>query len=307
MELLTRHFIVALILLTMNLPLDPEDQYPYRTQDLPIFRIGIIADVQYADAEPANNRYYRISKERLREAYRIFKNEEVDFVINLGDLIDKDFSSFGPVRQIIDSSGIKTYNVLGNHDYSVADSMKARVAFMSPSLMGYASVKSEGFRFIFLNGNDMSTYSTRSAGYISRAGKYLETLRAQGKINAMEWNGGIAIPQMIWLEQQLEYAVKKHEKVIIACHFPVYPEDIHNLLNYEEVLDLIKKYTNILAWFSGHNHAGNYGTIGQTHFITFRGMVESADISSFAIAKIYDHKVVIEGFGREQDREFTFE
>lgn len=282
----------------------PDETRDMGKQDYPVFTIGIFADAQYSDEDPSINRFYRLSTARLKEAYDTFKKENVDFVINLGDLIDKDYSSFRPVLGIIDSSKIKTYNLLGNHDYSVADSLKRKV----PGLLNnpQQSLKSEGFRFIFLNGNEISTYSGSTSFMTARIQVYLDTLKAHKKINAMDWNGGISAAQLFYLERELDYATKKHEKVIISCHFPVYPENAHNLLNYEEVLGLLKRYNNVIAWFSGHNHAGNYGNIGPLQFITFRGMVETEDQSSFAIARIYDHRVVIKGYGREKDYDFRF-
>ena len=262
--------------------------------------------MQYADADPVNNRHYRLSKERLKEAYNTFRNEKVDFVINLGDLIDKEYKSFRPVMEIIDASKIKTYHLPGNHDYSVADSLKKMVPYMLKTSTGYSSLKSEGFRFIFLDGNEISTYVQPMKDINPRYKSYLEWIKIEKKINAMDWNGGIGPQQFGFLERELEYAMAKHEIVIISCHFPVYPEDVHNLLNYDEVLGLLKKYNNVIAWFSGHNHAGNYGNIGRTHFVSFKGMVETAGETSYAIVKVFEERITIKGFGREADRELNF-
>lgn len=304
MELLLRSFITSMLMLNMQISDVPEETKTIGNQDLPIFTIGIFADAQYADQAPSINRFYRLSRSRLQDAYDTFRKENVDFVINLGDLIDKDYSSFSPVLGIIDSSKIRTFHLLGNHDYSVSDSLKRRI----PGLLKnpQQSFRSEGFRFIFLNGNEISIYSAPSSFMAERIHVYLDTLRAHKKINAMDWNGGISAAQLFYLERELDYAAKKHEKVIISCHFPVYPENVHNLLNYEEVLGLLKRYDNVIAWFSGHNHAGNYGNIGPVQFITFRGMVETEDQNSFAIARVYDHRVEISGFGREKDYDFRF-
>ena len=72
----------------------------------PIFSFGIISDVQYCDCEPAGSRFYRLSADRLREAVNSFRNNSVDFIVNLGDLIDRDYESFKPVLEILDSSGL---------------------------------------------------------------------------------------------------------------------------------------------------------------------------------------------------------
>ncbi|MBN2632621.1 MAG: hypothetical protein JXR66_03630 [Bacteroidales bacterium] len=61
-------------------------------------------------------------------------------------------------------------------------------------------------------------------------------------------------------------------------------------------------YDNIIAWFSGHNHAGNYGNFNMIHFVTFRGMVETAERNSFAVVEVYPNKIWIKGSGREKSQ-----
>ena len=128
----------------------------------PVLSFGIIADVQYADAEPAGTRYYRSSAVKLKEAVTSFGKDSVDFVITLGDLIDKELKSYDPVLDILESSGLKFYHVTGNHDYSVDRSQKNRLPDVYFKKPGYYSFSISSFRFVFLNGNEISTYSTRN-------------------------------------------------------------------------------------------------------------------------------------------------
>jgi len=101
---------------------------------------------------------------------------------------------------------------------------------------------------------------------------------------------------------QLDKAAASNEKVIICCHFPVYPENIHNLLNYKEVLSVLNNYNNIVAWFNGHNHAGNYGNTNMIHFLTMKGMVETEKTNSFALVEVYNNRIWIKGYGREKSQ-----
>lgn len=268
----------------------------------PIFSFGVIADVQYADADHAGTRYYRLSTGKLREALTVMKSDSVSFVINLGDLIDKDFKSYKPVIDMLDSSGLSIYHVAGNHDYSVDAKYKKRLPVLVPSKNGYYTMVFEKFRFIFLNGNEISTYSTNKKASVKNASVILDAMKEKGEINAVDWNGGISNSQINWLKSQLELSVAANEKVFIACHFPLVPENIHNLLNYKEVLSLLENYHNIIAWFNGHNHAGNYGNFNMIHFITFRGMVETETSNSFARVDVYKNKIWISGTGREKNQ-----
>ena len=92
------------------------------------------------------------------------------------------------------------------------------------------------------------------------------------------------------------------EKVFLFCHFPVWPDNNHNLLNYKEVLSILEKYQNIVAWFNGHNHAGNYGNFNMIHFVTIKGMVETETNNSFALVEVYNNKLWIKGYGREKSQ-----
>ncbi|MNL60742.1 hypothetical protein D3C87_1845810 [compost metagenome] len=41
---------------------------------------------------------------------------------------------------------------------------------------------------------------------------------------------------------------------------------------------------------------------GNTHFVNFKGMVDTPDQNTFAIADVFADRIVIRGFGREDDR-----
>ena len=60
----------------------------------PIFSFGLIADAQYSDNDHVGTRFYRLSSQKLKEAAESLKIDSVDFIINLGDIIDKDFESY---------------------------------------------------------------------------------------------------------------------------------------------------------------------------------------------------------------------
>lgn len=291
--------IIGLLLLFMHPSgqIEPKDQ-----KQKPLLTFGIVADVQYRDADASGSRFYRDSRKRLEEAYRIFREDSVNFAVNLGDLIDGDFSSYAPVMDIIKTSGIKTYHVTGNHDYAVENELKKKLPVLTGSKKGYYSFVSGDFRFIFLNGNEISTYASSSAKEVNKGTEYLNKLKAAGEINSVEWNGGIGKDQIEWLEKELNEANTENQRVFLFCHFPVFPMNMHNLLNYNDILDILKKYNNIIAWFNGHNHAGNYGNFNMIHFVTFRGMVETATSGSYSIVDVYSNKIWIRGFGREKSQ-----
>ncbi len=265
------------------------------------FCFGVFADAQYCDCEPSGTRFYRNSLLKLNNALQSFREAEVSFVINLGDLIEKDYDSFGPVMDAINKSGIKIHHVAGNHDFSVEQKDKKHVLqLLTGGKKGYYSFVNGKFRFIVLDGTEISTYGPGKKSIIKNAEFMISQIREAGDPNWHEWNGGISSVQLFWLRKQLDEAIASEEKVFIICHFPVWPENEHNLFNYREVIDLLKNYPNIIAFFSGHNHAGNYGNTNMIHFVNFKGMVETDELNSYAIVEVYRNKIWIKGFGRER-------
>ncbi len=311
MKLLVAIFFASIIIFNMPEKKDHPGHIPVKKRednhpDDNHFSFGLIADVQYGDFKSAGTRYYRSSLDKLEAALASFRKDSVDFIINLGDLIERDYESFKPVLKALNSSGIKTYHITGNHDYSVDPPYLSRLPLLAGSREGYYSIVYKKFRFIFMNGNEISVYSSANKTLTMQAESYIAGMKKKGEINAIEWNGGIGSEQLLWITGQLEDAADSDEKVIMICHFPVAPENIHNLLNYREVLEKLSKYNNIIAWFSGHNHEGNYIRVNNIHHVTFKGMVETKDKNSFAIIDVTDNKMTIKGYGREDTRELSF-
>ncbi|MGD0340393.1 MAG: metallophosphoesterase [Bacteroidales bacterium] len=302
MKLSLALIIAALMSMNMNYQGTTDKQKINDQRRKVLLSFGIVTDVQYCDCQPEETRYYRSSTGKLREAMNAFRSDSVNFVVNLGDLIDRDYESYKPVMDILDSSGLKIYHLTGNHDYSVDPRYKKRLPLPQPSREGYYSFVISHFRFIALNGNEVSTYASTNKLQIKQAEEYISLLRDSGRLNAFDWNGGVSVKQLGWLKDQLDESVSKNEKVFILCHFPLFPEGTHNLLNYNDVLFLLGNYHNIIACFSGHDHSGGYGNFNMIHFVTIKGMVETENTGSYARVDVYGNKIWITGSGREKSQ-----
>jgi len=295
--------ILLALLFAFIISVDMPDNNNLPDQDsAPLFSFGIISDVQYCDCEAAGTRFYRSSLDKLVEALNSLKTDRPKFVFDLGDLIEKDFVSYKPVYSILDASGLKIYHSTGNHDYSVEARMKKRIPQLKTFKEGYYSFSIDKFRFIILNGNEISNYSSTTRAEIQAANDLIAKLKESGEKNGQDWNGGIGKKQLEWFDIELKTAAGNEEKVFIMCHFPAWPENEHNLLNYRDVLSILEKYHNVIAWFSGHNHAGNYGNFNMIHFVTVKGMVETETTGSFALVEVYKNKIWIKGGGREKSQ-----
>jgi manganese-dependent ADP-ribose/CDP-alcohol diphosphatase len=265
-------------------------------------RFGVFADCQYCDCETMNNRFYRNSLLKLEDAITHFnQNEKLQFVVNLGDLIDRDIESFNPVNSILEKSEKPVFHVIGNHDLEVE---KEQLKFV-PEKMGmrelYYSFEKQNWKFIFLNGNGISFLST-DPETVKQAEKMTQKLQAEGQPNFHSWNGGIDSGQLSWLNSQLKNAENKGKKVAIFCHYPLLPLESHTLWNSEEVISILEHYSCVKLWMNGHNHAGNYAFQNGIHFINLKGMVESETENAFAEVTLNENAIEIKGFGSEKMR-----
>ena len=260
---------------------------------------GIVADLQYCDSPPTINRYYRKSPKKLQNAIDEFNRNQLDFVINLGDLIDQKWQSYDGILPLFDTIKAPVFHVLGNHDYEVDEQYKPEV-HKKLITQKYYDFSVENWRFIVLDGNEVSTFANQkhTAEY-KTAELLLQKLEKEGVINGNFWNGGIGESQLKWMTQTLDEAEKNHEKVIIFCHFPIFPAHRHNLLNDLELLKIIENYSSVKAWINGHNHDGNYGLKKDIHFVNVKGMVDTEFDTAFCLIHLSDDAINIKGFGTE--------
>lgn len=268
------------------------------------FELGLVADAQYADVEPKGTRFYRASVGKLAEAVEEFNRREVAFCVHLGDLIDREWRSFDAIMKPLSAARQRWYQLLGNHDFEVLDEAKGRVPERMGMASRYGAFEHGGFCFVVLDTNEVSTYATVT-GTDARgaAEKELARLQAAKVRQAKPWNAAIGAKQLAWLDRTCAEAREKRLRVILLAHHPVFPAGDHNLWNADEVLTVLDKHPNVVAWFNGHNHAGNFGERNGVPYLNLKGMVETAGTTAFATARVLADRIVVEGRGREASRE----
>jgi hypothetical protein len=270
------------------------------------FRFGVVADPQFAPVVPnlRSQRYYGNSLWKLSEAIAEFnRHEDLAFVVTLGDIIDRHWESFSHVLPVYDQLSHRKLFVLGNHDFDVADDWLGSVVRTAGLPAAYYDLAVNGVRFVVLDGNDVSTFAPpKGDPRRALAEARLAALKAEGADNAQSWNGSLSEAQTDWLKGRMDAAGVAGERVIVLCHYPVYPANQHNLWDSEALVTLLTGYPHFLAWFNGHNHAGNYGVARGKHFLNFRGMVDTPDTSAFSIVSVHADRIEVAGFGREENR-----
>lgn len=273
----------------------------------PVLRIGVISDPQYCDCYPAGTRFYRNTLEKLPVAIDTLNTYNLDFVINLGDIIDIDFESYAGIMPLYDLLNAPDFFVLGNHEFSIDDENKDEILGILGMPDYYYSFTYEDWRFLVLDGTELAEYSRILHPELATEGDILFQ-EVQGQINDVPWNGGISQTQQLWMQQQIEEAALQNQKVILFCHLPVYPDEVHlNMWNKDEIMDLIEQYPNVVAYINGHLHSGNYGFHNRKHYLTHLSMVETEDINSYSVLDIYPDILLQKGFGLNKNRVMIYE
>ena len=261
---------------------------------------GLIADVQYADQEPRGRRHYREAIDKLEECVADLNARDLDFTIQVGDIIDRGEESFDRVLPVFNRLKTRKYHVLGNHDFPVArDEVLAKLGLDS----AYYSFPHAGWRFVVLDAQDLGVeygWPEDSENY-RRGAEMLERLRREEAVNAESWNGGIGPEQKRWLRDTLREASGKGEKSIIFCHMPLLAAactPIHLLWNHEEIVEVLESSGAVVACFSGHDHGGGYAQRNGIHYVTVQGMVEAPKENAYAVVDLYDDRIEIRGVGK---------
>ncbi|MGK0413471.1 MAG: manganese-dependent ADP-ribose/CDP-alcohol diphosphatase [Polaribacter sp.] len=269
------------------------------------FKIGVIADCQYCNCDVKWDRYYKKSPERLKEAVTTLNKDSLNYTIHLGDFIDQKIQSLDSILPTWNTLNSKTYHVLGNHDFDVGETNKQRMLDRLKIKNRYYSFVEKDWRFIVLDGNDLSFYGTTSKEKEQQTDSLFNLLKDKDLPYLKKWNGALSTNQLEWIQKELDIAVQKNQKVGFYCHFPIYPVDQHNIWNREQFLSIIKPYKNVKLFFNGHNHAGAYELVNNVHYLTFKGMVDTETTSAFAKVKFNKDTVFVQGFDREISRKLV--
>ncbi len=266
-------------------------------------RFGIIADAQYADCPPGGRRHYRNSLGKLVACAADFNARDLAFVVHLGDLIDRDFASYDKALAACGRFNAPVRYVLGNHEFSVVPERKAEVRDLLGVGCGYYDFAHAGWRFIVLDGNDISVYAHAPGSEKRRAAEALrQKLSAAGRKNIAPYTGAMGQTQLAWLDRTLAATEKAGEKAVLFSHPPVWPKHGINLWNDQELLAILDAHPCVAAYINGHHHAGMYGVRNGVHYLTLRAMVETADRTSYAVVEATSAQMNILGIGRAESR-----
>lgn len=256
----------------------------------PLFRIGLMTDLHYADKEPTKTRFYREALRKLDEAVECFNKEKPAFVVELGDFIDKAATVEQEIEwlQTIENRfallAMPRHYVLGNH--CVGTLTKAEfAAHTGMSKVPHYAFEESGVRFVVLDAC------------------FREDGVAYERDNFSWQDANLPSDQLQWLEAQLGSA---GGPVIVFAHQRLDNSPAHAVKNADAVRALIEKSGKVLAVFQGHSHKNDYQQIAGVHYCTLVAMVEGSGVESsgYALLDVMpDHSLRVHGFRRQSDRE----
>ena len=265
------------------------------------FKIGAIADCQYADKDTTGNRIFRSSPEKLTEAVGVMNEFDLSFVVHLGDFIEEDWESYGTLNEITAGLDHPLRHVVGNHEYHVADDKKADVHKVLGMPGRYYSFEHGDWVFAVVDGNDLSYH-----GWPKSSERYREStaLHRSQYPDKFTWNGAMGEEQIQWLDNLMARADRDGKRVVVFSHFPVFPDHDLNLWNADDVSAVFESHPSATAWINGHNHDGAYAERNGIHYITLNAMLDT-ERNAFSILEFHDDKLLLSGFGRQRDMELT--
>ena len=258
-----------------------------------LVRFGAFADSHYAEMV-YGNRHCQDSTAKLSACLERYRERDLDFVICLGDLIDKaedrdtELGYLTRMREVLAGFSGDKHCVVGNHD--VATLTKGEfLEHCGPGRPAFYSFDLKGVHFVVLDGNCHEDGSDFSAGNFS-------------------WDEAwLAETQLEWLRRDL--AAAHSLPTIVFCHenldHQLWNEslDPHVLRNAEQVRELLEAAGNVRAVIQGHYHPGRFATQNSIAYVSLRAMVVGAGLENNAYAIVSvdaDQRATVQGFGKQE-------
>jgi predicted phosphodiesterase len=268
-----------------------------QTGTRPLVVFGLLTDVHYADREPARNRYYRQSIEKMNECIAQMNREKPDFMIELGDFKDQDqvpdeaktLKYLTEIEAAFRKFNGPVYHVLGNHDVDGITKNQFLERVENTGIAkdkSYYSFDAKGIHFVVLDAN------------FTRDGKPYDR-------GNFVWND-TCIPEieMKWLEKDLS---KTRHPVVVFTHQLLDDSGDKNVAvsNAAEVRKVLEQSGKVLAVFQGHVHDERYSLINGIHYQTVHAMTdgEAPENNAYSLVGIFADCIMIDGFRRSSDKQ----
>ena len=251
----------------------------------PSLRIGLLTDVHYLDCDPDENRRYRDSLLKVREAATVFREREVDLALELGDFTDEPadvptkIAEFRQIDAEFRASECDCRHIVGNHGLDLLT--KGEYLAAVGETRTFYSFDHAGFHFVVLDG------CFRSDGEPYRRGDF-------------DWTEAI-VPEheLRWLTADLSAAATP---TVVFIHQRLDCDPPLGLTNARSVREILEHSGRVRAVFQGHDHEGGYSKITGIHYCTLKAVIdgEYPEGNAYAVAELFANgNIHVEGFRRQ--------
>ncbi len=209
---------------------------------------------------------------------QINEQNDLDFVMFTGDLIDKSFEKeLRAVLPHVEKLNTPWYFAFGNHDRCVGGYLTTEV---------YLKMLNE------VNKN----YKFKKAYYSFEPKKSYKVIVLDDIItNEITSNGFIDEVQLKWLKNELDKS--KNDTVLIFMHVPLiepFASPNHKLRNASQVISLIESYKNPIGVFQGHYHATKVTQHDNVLYVSTPALVSYPNAFRVVNVTNYSDKTVFE-------------
>jgi len=255
-------------------------------QSPPVLRFGLVTDLHFADKPPAGTRHYRETPQKLGEAAEQFRQNSLDFLVELGDFIDAADSPAVELQYLnrinLDFAAIARdrHYVLGNH--CVETLTKAEFLETVEQPKSFYSFDRANVHFVVLDA------CFRSDG------------QPYGRKNSQWDDANVPQEELDWLTADL--AATSHETIVFV-HQRLDVATRHGVRNAAAVRKILEGSHKVRAVFQGHSHQNDLKEIAGIPYCTLVAMVEGsgADNSGYSIVSVdADRTIRLSGFRRQQ-------
>ena len=238
----------------------------------------MVTDTHYSNADPNGSRFYRETPAKLSECIELMNNQQVDFLIELGDFKDQDKTPIEKntleylknVERIFQTFNGPRYHVLGNHDMDSISKPQYLANIENTGIArdrSYYSFDKGGVHFVVLDAN----YNRDGSDY------------DHGKFDWTDSN--ISAAQLDWLSADL--AATKYPTICFSHQLYDGNGDVY-VTNAQQVRQVFQDSAKVVAVFQGHHHVGDYNQIEGIHYYTLKAVIEGSGVenNSYAVVEV---------------------
>jgi hypothetical protein len=232
-------------------------------------RIGLVADLHYAEKPAAATRYYRDTPAKLADAARQFANSGVELVVVLGDAIDTgktqedEMKALVRVAELLRSAPGRLRFVLGNHCVE--------------------RLTKEQFLKTISQEKSFFSFDVKARHFIVLDACFRRDDKPYGGAPNDWTDSNIPADQVKWLRNDL---AGSPGKAFVFVHQRLDAPPPYGVGNAAEVRRVLEASGKVVAVFQGHQHAGDRRTINGIDYVTLRALIEGKHLGNNAFAAL---------------------